>query len=242
MARSSLQAASASSTGTPSWSSCAVENNEHRSGINRSGAQIASDMPRLRRAPALLVDEQVPPRQRLDQLYPRGGPATVGYLGPAILTPILQVAYPDEYGVRNGITEAGMRQVGAWPLPPTSASFAEQYESINGILLRLAAELEIDLWTLDSLWWKRTSRRAKGPATGSGIAAAAHEGPPRRSRGPRGPSSHGWSCCRAGSGSRWKLPGTGCCGSSARSTPTTMASPTPNPTESSRSTCWPRSR
>ena len=144
-----------------------IENNEHRSGINRSGAQIASDMPRPRRAPALLVDEQVPPRQRLDQLYPRGGPATVGYLGPAILTPILQVAYPDEYGVRNGITEAGMHQVGAWPLPPTSASFAEQYESIDGILLRLAAEPEIDLWTLDSLWWKRTSRRAKGPATGS---------------------------------------------------------------------------
>ena len=101
----------------------------------------------------------------------------VGYLGRAILTPILQVVYPDKYGVMNGITEAGLRQVGACPLPPTSASFAEQYESINGILLRLAAELEIDLWTLDNLWWKLTSRQAKGPATGSGIAAAAHERP-----------------------------------------------------------------
>jgi hypothetical protein len=164
-----------------------IKNNEHWSGINRSGGQITSDMPLLRQALALLVDERTPLRERLDRLYPRGGRAMVGYLGPAILTPILQVVYPDRYGVMNGITEAGMRRVGAWPLLPTSASFAEKYESINGILLRLVAELEIDLWTLDNLWWKLTSRHAKGPATGSGIAAAAHEGPPAAQPGSQRP-------------------------------------------------------
>ena len=39
----------------------------------------------------------------------------VGYLGPAILTPILQVVYPDKYGVMNGITEAECARSGPGP-------------------------------------------------------------------------------------------------------------------------------
>ena len=219
-----------------------IENNEHWSGINRSGAQIASDMPRPRRALALLVDEQVPPRQRLDQLYPRGGPATVGSLGPAILTPILQVVYPDEYGVRNGITEAGMRRSGPGPCRrPRRRSPSSTSPSMGSCCgWRPSRRSTCGPWTTSGGSERPAGRRARRQDLA--LRLPPMRGRPRRSRGPRGPSSHGWSCCRAGSGSRWKLPGTGCCGSSAGSTPTTMASPTPNPTESSRSTCWPRSR
>ncbi|MBA7482801.1 hypothetical protein ES707_18300 [subsurface metagenome] len=34
------------------------------------------------------------------------------------------------------------------------ASFGEQYRAINDVLVALADELGIDLWTLDALWWK----------------------------------------------------------------------------------------
>ena len=65
----------------------------------------------------------MPIRDHLDRLYPAGGRAMVAYLGPATLTAILHVTYPDRYGVQNGTTEAGMRQLGIWPeLAPTAST------------------------------------------------------------------------------------------------------------------------
>src|SRR5581483_9625854 len=48
------------------------ENNRHRMGFGRVG-MMAADLPRLREALALLVDERVPLSTRLDQVRPPGG-------------------------------------------------------------------------------------------------------------------------------------------------------------------------
>ena len=77
----------------------------------------------------------------------------IAFLGPAVLTAILHVAYPDRYGVFNNTLVEGMKKLGLWPGKLSSAPFADQYEEVNPIQLKLASHLEIDLWTFDYLWW-----------------------------------------------------------------------------------------
>ena len=110
-------------------------------------------MGRLRDALALLFDESKPLKNRLDRLRPareqRDGP----WLGPAILTAILHVVYPDRYGVLNNTLKEGMERLGLWPQNLSENSLADQYEAVNPILVELAKKLGIDIWTLDYLWW-----------------------------------------------------------------------------------------
>jgi hypothetical protein len=134
------------------------ENNRHWSGLHRHGNRMTADMPQLREALALLVDESLPPATRLDRLRPPGGRPLVPYLGRAVITAILQVVHPGKYGILNNTAEAGLRQVGLWPKGLSTAPFSKQYEAVNSVLLRLAAALRIDLWTLDTLWWRLTLR------------------------------------------------------------------------------------
>jgi len=70
-----------------------------------------------------------------------------------LATSILIVAYPDRYGVWNNTSEAALRQVGLWPVFERGEGIGRRYEKINGLLVRLSSDLEIDLWTLDALWW-----------------------------------------------------------------------------------------
>jgi hypothetical protein len=110
-------------------------------------------MSRLREALALLVDESKPLKNRLERLRPPDNKAMVPWLGPAVLTAILHVVYPDRYGVLNNKLKESMAKLGLWPDGLREASLAGQYEAVNPILLELAETLGIDLWTLDYLWW-----------------------------------------------------------------------------------------
>jgi serine/threonine protein kinase len=130
------------------------ENNQHWSGLHRHGNRMTADMPRLREALALLVDERLPLATRLDRLRPLHGQPLVRGLGRAVLTAILQVVYPNKYGIFNTTAEAGLRQVGLWPRGFSAAPFSKQYEAVNSILLQVATALGVDLWTLDTLWWR----------------------------------------------------------------------------------------
>ncbi|MES2844240.1 MAG: hypothetical protein V4747_04335 [Pseudomonadota bacterium] len=71
----------------------------------------------------------------------------------ATLTSILLLAYPERYGVWNGTSEPEMRERGVWPTFTHGASEGEKYEIVNTVLLQLARDLNVDLWTLDALWW-----------------------------------------------------------------------------------------
>ncbi len=125
------------------------ENNQHWSSLHRQVNRICSDLPRLRQALAILVDESRPIEERLDELdgYSKG-------LGKGIMTAILTVTYPDKYGVWNNVSEAGLKQLKIWPEFAWGLSFGSRYLRVNSILRGLADALEIDLWTLDALWWQ----------------------------------------------------------------------------------------
>jgi hypothetical protein len=129
------------------------ENKRHTMGLGR-GVSIATDMPRLREALALLVDERLPLRARLDRLRPAGGEPMVKGFGPSIITSILHFVAPGRYGILNGASERVLRRLGLYPDVPGTASFAERYEAVNRVLMRLASSLKIDLGLLDALWWR----------------------------------------------------------------------------------------
>ncbi len=167
------------------------ENNRHWTGLGRLGGKLTKDMDRLRAALGLLVEEIRPLKERLDRLRPSGGSAMVPFLGRAVLTAILHLVYPDRYGVVNNTLVRGMTKLGLWPRGLSDASLAVQYETINPVLLELARRLDIDLWTLDELWWHLAPSpaaesfghepRATQPMGGSGIARSLDSGPDARS-------------------------------------------------------------
>jgi hypothetical protein len=129
------------------------QNKRHAMGLGR-GVAMAADMPRLREAVGLLVDERLPLRARLDRLRPHGGEPMVKGLGPSVITAILHFADPGRYGILNGASERVLRRLGLYPEVPGTASLGERYEAVNRVLLRLAAALGIDLGLLDALWWR----------------------------------------------------------------------------------------
>jgi hypothetical protein len=139
------------------------DNNRHWRGLYRHGPQVTGDMNRLREALSLLVDENQPLRDRLERLHPAAGQGMVRNLGPAVITAILQVVYPDRYGVFINTMRDAMTNLGLWPrnVPRSKlASFPRQYLGVNPTLLEVAAQLGIDLWTLDYLWFYLAPRTA----------------------------------------------------------------------------------
>ena len=143
-----------------------IKNNRHWDGIHRYGRTITKDMDALREALRTLLDESRPLRKRLDELRPPSGGGRIKGLGPATFTPILFVRYPEKYGVFNKTSKTALKRVGLWPDVAPSAPFSEQYIKVNELLLDLAKELGIDLWTLDALWWRA---RAKDSPWGKGL-------------------------------------------------------------------------
>ena len=129
------------------------ENKQHTMGLGR-GISMTEDMPRLREALAVLVDERLPLKERLDRLRPPGGEPMVKGLGPSVITAFLHFVDPDRYGILNGASERVMRRLGLYPDLPNTASLAERYEAVNRVLLRLATALDVDLGLLDALWWR----------------------------------------------------------------------------------------
>ena len=129
------------------------QNNHHWGGLEQLGDDVTKDMSTLRQTLTLLVDETVPIGTRLARIRPQTGQSMVKKLGRAVLTPILQVEYPERYGVLNSVTEKALKHLELWPEDIENASEAEVYEVVNQLLLRLASELGTDLWTLDYLWW-----------------------------------------------------------------------------------------
>lgn len=128
-------------------------NNRHWWGLHRFGGYMTADMDKLRDALAYLLDENKSIKERLDHLLPNSG-ALVPRLGGATLTPILHIVHPAKFGVLNSATTAGLKAIGLLPNFPRNLPFSERYIKVNEILLSLADELNIDLWTLDATWWQ----------------------------------------------------------------------------------------
>ncbi|HXP61857.1 MAG TPA: hypothetical protein VN829_15285 [Dongiaceae bacterium] len=71
-------------------------------------------------------------------------------MGRAIISANLVVAHPDRYGVWNNTSEAGLKTLGLWPDFGHGTSLGEKYAAVNRLLIRLAKDVGIDLWTLDA--------------------------------------------------------------------------------------------
>lgn len=129
------------------------KNNRHWTGLARLGSSITRDMDALKQALHGLVDESVPIDERIDRFYP-DGKTLIRRLGKAVLTPILLIAYPDRYGVWNNTLKNAMKELGLWPDFKRGLSLGAKYARINAVLLKLAEDLDLDLWRLDALWWR----------------------------------------------------------------------------------------
>ncbi len=123
-----------------------LDNNRHWT-LQRQKTHITRDMEALRVGLSVLLNEERPLAARYTE-----GVGLVDGMGRAIATAILQVAYPDRYGVWNGKSEGAMRILGVRPETERGSTEGEQYAAVNEVLSSLADELEIDLWTLDYLW------------------------------------------------------------------------------------------
>ena len=132
-------------------------NNGHWSGLARGTYKRASsNMGLLRDGLKLLLNDDEPVEKRLNRLRPHGKEPMVPGLGRAVLTAILQVTHPEEYGVWNKTSESGMKAVNIWPALDAKDGFGDRYRKVNDVLLQLVAPesgLGLDLWTLDSAWW-----------------------------------------------------------------------------------------
>lgn len=124
-------------------------NNHHWSGLHRMGPRICSDLPRLQKALSTLVDENIDIVERLNFTE-----QSVSGMGKAIISAILLVVFPDKYGVWNSTSEGGLKRLGLWPNFDRGETFGQRYVKINEILLALSNLTSIDLWTIDTLWWK----------------------------------------------------------------------------------------
>ncbi len=142
-----------------------LENNRHWSGLYRLGGRACEDMPKLRSALKALLDESQP----LDKRFTYAINSVQG-MGKALATAILLVAYPDRYGVWNNTSESGLKELDIWPQFEWGESLGQRYVKVNQMSLQLAHDLNIDLWTLDAIWWSILS----GGELPSGMDAA-HE-------------------------------------------------------------------
>jgi len=138
------------------------KNNRHWQGLHRMGPKICVDMNKLREALMTLLDEKLPIRERLNQLISRANGPLIPGLGRAVLTPILMICFPERYSVWNNISESAMRKLSLWPEFDRGLQFGSRYDAVNAVQLRIAKEIEVDLWTLDALWW-RVSRPITDP-------------------------------------------------------------------------------
>ncbi len=131
--------------------------NEHWSGIVRNVGRLVANPALLKQALAELVDESKPIQERIDKVTGWSGPGVVKGFGPATLSAVLQVAYPDRYGVYNRVSMDGLSKIGLNPADSTpnwdSVSLGKRYALINEVLVELSKTYGVTLWALDWIWW-----------------------------------------------------------------------------------------
>ncbi len=120
------------------------EENLHWTGLQRQGSNLCKDMRKLRDTLEILIDETVPLSNRVTRAE------KTAYMGKAIITPILQVSFPEKYGIWNEISEETMKNLGIFP-NRNKREFGDWYAEINSRLVEISKNLRIDLWTLDTL-------------------------------------------------------------------------------------------
>ena len=129
------------------------ENNKHWTGLYRQKGSLTEDMDKLRSALKILFDESKPIFERYDIIRPKNERNLVNGLAKALMTAILHIEYPEKYGVWNQTSEEGLKKIDLWPKFKKGATEGDKYSVLNEIFLALSKDLNLDLWSLDALWW-----------------------------------------------------------------------------------------
>jgi Endonuclease NucS len=127
------------------------DENRHWTAIHRYGGRLTSNLPSLKEALRILVEEGKPISERIDNAR-----QTVGRgIGKALVSAILLVAHPSKYGVYNQLSEAGLKRIGMFPgdsVPDfDDLSVGRRYELVNAVLTELSRKYEVSLWSLDTV-------------------------------------------------------------------------------------------
>jgi len=133
-----------------------IKNNFHWEGIHRQGNLITSDMEALKKYLKYLLNEEIPIKERLRQVFNTRGGYIIKGLGKAVVTPILLVVYPTKYGVWNSRSEVAMKKLDIFPKFFPKDSFADKYLKVNEVILNTAQKYNITLWQLDGIFGKIT--------------------------------------------------------------------------------------
>lgn len=133
------------------------ENNHHWSGLHRHAGRLTSDMDLLRKTLSILIDPDRPLAERYNESV-----TGLKGLGKAVASAILLINSPDKYGIWNNMSRAALKFLDIKPEFPHGSHRGQRYEEFNKILLRLAKDLEIDLWTLDALMWVILPKEEEG--------------------------------------------------------------------------------
>lgn len=121
--------------------------------LSRVKTVVTRDMPKLRRALKILLDESIPIEKRLQRLRDRNSSDFQENLGKAVMTPILLVTNPTMYPILNGTVERAFKQLGT-ELGNESDPLWERYPQVQKIILNLASKYGLSLWQIDWVWWK----------------------------------------------------------------------------------------
>jgi len=135
------------------------DNNCHWTGLHRQKSAICRDMPAVRKAISFLMNAKRGD-PALASLFNEADTLVRGF-GEGIITPILFVAFPDDFGVWNSKSQFALEILGLWPPMRRGESAGETYYKVNNVLLQtlaflkkgaMADEMPLDLWTLDYYW------------------------------------------------------------------------------------------
>lgn len=123
------------------------EHNRHWWGLQRRTDPLTRWFASVQTMVGELLDESRPLAERIDGL---GEPREFDR---EIWSPILLVTHPETYGVWNDISESAMRRLRLWPDDADGGSTGATYALVNEMLQLVADDVQVDLWTLDALWW-----------------------------------------------------------------------------------------
>jgi hypothetical protein len=102
----------------------------------------------LRGTLAVLLDQQRPLPDRLDQLWPARIQAD--RFSPGALTPLLHITAAHEHSVWNRDTESALSDLGLFPDRPWD-TVGGQYAAVDQAQRELAEDLHLSLWQLENL-------------------------------------------------------------------------------------------
>lgn len=130
-------------------------NNHHWTGLNRKINDVNKNFDEIKKALKILVDPKLEP---VETRLTRADKLSKG-MGPAFLTAILYVEYPEEYAVLNRTTYNALNDLGL--VDYGDNNLIKNYSSTNDIILKLKKLTGLDLWELDRVFYEYVREKSK---------------------------------------------------------------------------------